>query len=193
MLNTKFIKIIIAIVIVLVLIFTFIFIKNNNIGVGSENTNSTSTLTGSNGRPVLNTNLGNNPDTSTSSNSIGEVDEYTNVDPNDYNNTNPESVLKKKIEKILSNWSITKDPNLLREALVLSEGLDNEVVFEAWVPFMKTDSSELVKLITTSTNTQKTKATIRGIFEWYIELSGEYEKLTIGKKQQVTNQYNQLK
>ncbi len=193
MLNPKFIKIIIVTVIVLVLIFTFLFIKNNNIGADPENTNSTSTLTGNSGRPVLNTNLGSNSNTSTDNDSTGGIGEYTNVDPNDYNNTSPESVLKNKIEKILSNWNITKDPNLLKEALVLSEGLDNEVVFEAWIPFMKTDSSELVKLISTSANTQKTKATVRGIFEWYMELSGEYQKLTNGKKQQLTNQYNQLK
>lgn len=192
MLNSKFIKIIVVIVIILILAFTFLFVRKNNQAIVSENTNSTSTLTADNGRPVLNTNFSNNSATTTENTTVSE-NNYTNVNPADYAGSGPEDILRKKIEKILFNWGVTKDEKSLRDAIALSENADNEAVLSAWISFMKTDSAELVKIINTSTDIKRTKNTVSTIFQWFIELSGEYEKLSPAKKQQLTNQYNQLK
>lgn len=182
-----------AIAIVLVLAFAYLFIRRNNNPTTTETIDGVPVQVGSDGRPILNTSTSTNtnnggqqtnPDTSVSN---------ANISPNDFASNNPEDITKKKIENILFNWNITKDESSLREAITLSEDIDNEIIFEAWIPFMGTNSAELIKLVNTSTNIQKTKVTIKGIFEWYVELSGEYEKLSSAKKQQITNQYNQLK
>ena len=191
MLNSKFIKIIIAITVVLLAIIIFLYIRNNN--TTTETVGDIPVQVGSDGRPVLNTGTSTNTNNSGQQTNPDTSVSNANISPNDFAGNGPEDMTKKKIEKILFNWNITKDENSLREAVVLSENIDNEIIFEAWIPFMGMNSAELVKIINTSTDIQKTKSTIRGIFEWYIELSGEYEKLSSAKKQQLTNQYNQLK
>lgn len=186
MLNNKFIKIIIAIVIIFVLIFIYLLTTRKDSTAGTEHTLTTE----SGGRLPLNTN---NSGTTTSKVENGYYTDTSNLNSTDHDNNNQDDILKNKVEKTLFNWNITKDESTLREAVALSEDVDNEVVLEAWIPFMKTNSNELIKLINTSSDKQKTEATVQVIFQWYIELSGEYEKLSSGQKQQLTDQYNQLK
>lgn len=187
MLNNKFIKIIIAIIVVFILIFSYLFMKEKNVTTNTKNISTAE----NDSRLPLNTDTNNTGTTTVGGN--GYYTNTPNLNPTDYSSNNPEDILKNKIEKLLFNWSLTKDESTLREALVLSEGIDNEVVLEAWIPFMKENSNELIKLINTSSNKQKTKTTINIIFQWYIQLSGEYEKLSNSQKLQIKNQYNQLK
>lgn len=183
--NTKFLKIIIAIIVILILVFLVLVIGKNK---GAEDLKDIPSNTDEvTNRPVFQTN--------TSSNSTSTND-YIPNDTSDYMNETgrgPEDVLNKKISKILFDWTITRDENSLREALALSENADNEAILEAWVPFMQKDSAELLKLINTSSDGKRTKAGISVLFQWYINLSGDYEKLSTAKRQQITNQYNQLK
>ncbi len=189
MLNTKFIRIIIIILISFLIIFSYFYVNNKkqtqlNIEV------STSTQTVISDRVVFGKNetLGDKKldDTSTllkNNLDVNVVSYKDGVEDVEYNNLN----------KILFNWEITKNPELLSQALSLSESADNEVLLEAWRPFISKNSSELIKIINTSSDIKKTKANVYLIFQWYVELSGEYENLSSAKKQEITKQYNQLK
>jgi hypothetical protein len=194
MLNSKFIKI--AAILLIVFIITIFFVFFTNSPKSSDNQNNTEETTAGIEKSRLPLN------TKTSSNTSQDINQYNpetdiqdkekNVDLLD-NTITKEEQIKNTIEKRLRDWKITKDENLLRGALTLSENADNEAILSAWTSFMSTDSGELLKIIDSSVDAKRTKGNIGLIFEWYIELSGEYEKLSGAKKQQLTNQYNQLK
>ena len=194
MLNTKFIKIIILISTILLITFSIIFINKNR--KNTNNTASDSVKNNTEGRVIFETNTNNTintqeNNTSTSSNQ-NLVEKNSDVNIVDYRE-GPEDITYNQINKNLYDWSTTKDPELIKQSLKLSESADNETILESWRPFMATNSSELIKLIPKSDNIQKTKSDIHLIFEWYIELSGDFEKLSSSKKQEILKQYNDLK
>jgi uncharacterized protein YxeA len=180
MLNTKFIKIIITILITMVVVFAFIFIQKSQTpakgGVGTESPTIEN-------RVIFNTN-------STSSSVSTQPEKNVNI--TEYREGG-EDVRYNQINKILLNWNITKEPELLRQALILSRSADNEAILESWRPFMSKNSSDLIKTIDTSTDMEQARKDIYLIFQWYIELSGEYQTLTPSKKTEIQKQYNQLK
>jgi hypothetical protein len=106
---------------------------------------------------------------------------------------NKEDVVGQDIRKKLSNWELTRDENKLREALALTSKTNNEVVLSSWVDFMKKNSSELIKILSKSTDINKTKTDIYQIFDWFITMSGEYDALSTSKKQEIKTQYQKLK
>ncbi len=98
------------------------------------------------------------------------------------------------INKLFSNWEITKDQETLKQLTDMTGGADNEAFYEPWVKFfVNGNSGELIKTINTSTNKKETTQKIFYIFEWFINGSGEYEKLSSTRRQEISNQYNQLK
>ena len=194
--NTNIVKIIIIITLLVLCIGVWFAMKiKKDSTVNPEVLENTQTSTIDTRRVNFNTQ---NPsssilDSATSSPESSNISSTTpEINPLDYIET-AEAKISQKIKKLLSDWSIIKDKNLLIEGLKLSEGADNESILEAWTDFMKKDSIELLKLTNTSSNIKKTKNDVRLIFEWFINLSGEYEKLSSGKRIEIKNQYNQLK
>ncbi len=191
--NSKFIKIILIILTLFVIIFGILYtIRLRNAEPSTPETDGKSSLT-STGRTIFNTAIGNNSESKEfPQNSEISSSSTKNVDTEDFKD-GQEDIIHKKIEKLLFDWETTKDKNLLIEAINLSANADNEVILSAWTDFMKKNSAELVKVITGSSNEKQTREDIRRIFEWYVELSGEYEKLSSTKRQEISRQYQQLK
>lgn len=179
--QSKYIKIAIAVIILLILIFVFVFINKST----KENSDDiVATSTPNNDRVPFNT----------VNNNYSYVPEpNTNTTAYEAYEKNSEDTAYKDIKKILSNWEITKDPKMLKEALALSAGADNESRLEPWRLFISKDSKELMKIINSSSNMKETSKDVYTIFEWYIYLSGEYENISPQKKQEILGQYTQLK
>jgi exopolysaccharide biosynthesis protein len=191
MLNIKFIKIIIIILIILILPIGFIFIQKNKTKKTVTETNQDATTMEN--RVIFKTKNTNNvveTDYSTSSEISTPLEQKTNVV--EYQQ-GPDDLLYTKTSKLLFDWNTTKDPEILKTVLKNTEGADNEGLLEVWRPFMQKNSSELIKIIDTSPNIKQTKSNIRLIFEWYIDLSGDFEKLSSVKKQELMRQYQLVK
>jgi len=189
MINTKYIKITISVITILVIVFAVLFINNNNKTLNTNN-NETNEPTDNVNRPIFDTKVNNFSTTTTQDNIIDSTTEdYTNTE----GQIGQEDVISRQIKQKLFNWNITKDIELLKESIKLTEGADNEVVLGAWRDFMSKNSTELIKVVNTSSDGIKTKETVKLILEWYIDLSGDYEKLSSVKKQEISNQYKQLK
>lgn len=191
MLNTKFIKIIIIILTILILSAGFVFIQKNKTKNTVTETNQDTAATEN--RVIFNTKNTNNvveTDYSTSSGTSTPLEQKTNVV--EYQQ-GPEDLQYTKTSKLLFDWNTTKDPEILKIVLKSTESADNETLLEAWRPFMSKNSAELIKLIDTSSDIKQTKTNIRLVFEWYIELSGDFEKLSSAKRQEIMRQYQLLK
>lgn len=104
-----------------------------------------------------------------------------------------DETLSMKIKSNLSNWEITREKELIIQSVEMSSGHDNEALMEVWIPFMKKNSKEILNLVDTSKDKIKFKARGYFIFDWFINNSGEYEKLSKTKQQEILGQFNQLK
>ena len=195
MLNIKFTKIIIIILTILILSAGFIFIQKNKTKNTITETNQDTAVTEN--RVIFktkNTNTVIETDYSTSSETLNGTSTPLEQKTNTVEYPPSEDDLQHiKTSKLLFDWNTTKDIEVLKTVLKNTEGADNEALLEVWRPFMSKNSAELIKLIETSSNIKQTKTNIRLIFEWYIELSGDFEKLSATKKQEIMRQYQLLK
>lgn len=192
MYNSKFIKIIIAITLIPVAVFVFIYIQNKAKTKTTTDTPNTESTIKINDRTTLNTNTDPKQSVQENSSSATTSTESINTSiPDD--SPNKEDLISQDIQKKLSDWALTKDENKLREALTLTSKTNNEVILNAWVDFMKKDSSELIKILNSSSDIIKTKADMYEIFDWFINMSGEYDALPSSKKQEIKTQYQKLK
>lgn len=191
----KFIKITIIILSITVFLFGIFYIQSKNNAKNQENIKTDVNIQENSiqNRTVFRTNTNTLSTNNTIINSESESTTSEELLINIEYTEGVEELENIKIKKLLFDWEITKDSELLKQALVLSKSTDNETVLEAWRPFMSKNSAELVKIIYKSNKIEETKKDIYSIFEWYIELSGEFETLTNAKKQEILKQYNQLK
>lgn len=191
----KFTKITIIIISIVITILGVVFILNIN-NKDQESLSDTDINIEKNSagnRTVFNTNTKEIPVNGTENNSeVVATENKTEVNTVEYKE-GFEEIENNKINKILFDWNTTKDPELLKQAVFMSRSADNETILESWRLFMSSNSSELIKTIYRSDNIQQTKNDVLLIFQWYIELSGEFEKLSNTKKQEILKQYNQLK
>lgn len=100
-----------------------------------------------------------------------------------------ETTSYQKIKVGIDKWVIEKDPQLLIEPINLSNGTSNEFLLEPWKPVISENSTELMVSITSSTFTPKQIASFYTIFDWYVKMSGEYEKLSPEKKLEISKYY----
>lgn len=179
--NTKYIKITILILIIIIISSVLIiYIKNKD-----KNTEIINTTRDQ--EQNINTNILKDRVNSTSSVKINDYSETSKTVEGD------DVDLRKKIKENLENWQITKDKKLLEDSLNLTKGTDNESVLDAWSDFIPKNTNELMLLIDTSINKKETEQTIKLILDWYINLSGNYEKLSNQQKLFISNQYKLLK
>jgi flagellar basal body-associated protein FliL len=193
--NIKYIKIIIIILIILAIVFGFIIINNNNNKKNVTNNNTeTSISNNGNSRETLktNTNTKNNEEFINNYYTISTSTQNTNNEKID-DVVSLEKTKLQNIEKNLFNWELTKDVAFLKEALKLTEDSDNEAFVDKWSIFMSKNSSELIKMVDSSTDIKKNSMTAYLIFDWYINLNVEYKKLSNTKRQEINRQYQQLK
>ncbi len=179
--NTKYIKIVSIIITTFLLIFIVLYINNRNI----KNNTPVNTINNQQNKDYSRNNL----NTKTSTTTV-EVRDFTNMSEGV---PGKEEEINKKIKQNLQDWEITKDKKLLEDSLKLTLNTDNEAVLEAWVNFIPKNSSELIKIIDTSTNKLEVEKTVKLILDWYINLSGNYDKLSPTQKSTISNQYKQLK
>lgn len=149
-----------------------------------------------------NTNLPTSPTTGTPSTSKPFIPTPTSVATSSGQPTtittkpyNSENVLQDKISILLQEWQTTGKPASLKEALTLSTGTSNETVLYAWVPIMSSRSSEVVSLIESTTDNERSSLlnASSDIFEWFVELSGVYETLSPAARQDVIEGYGKIK
>ena len=186
----KLIKITIYIIITLLIIYLYLIYFNNKklkTGTETQNQNTVSEID-KNIFPVDKNKI-NNLSSSTNKNDKHE-DEINNIDQK--NIVELESIKNKNIKDLLNNLEITKDEELLKEALNISKSIDNEFALASWNNFLSKNSKELLYISNKSTNKIEDTKYIVTIFEWYIDLSGEFESLNQSKKQEILNQLEQL-
>lgn len=177
--NIKIIIILITLILISIIVFILLNKKNKSVNIDTVATEQENTVEN---RNTFNTNK------TTQTNK--DIVVQQNIVEGD---KGEEDYIYKNIQKNIFNWNITKDPELLKKSITLSENASNETILESWRSFMTSNSSELIKLVNTSSNSIEDKETVRLIFEWYINLSGEYEKLSASKKAEISNQYKLLK
>lgn len=100
------------------------------------------------------------------------------------------------IQTSLSNWNPANETDSMKNALLRTNEPDNETVLEAWIPFLKERSSDLIRYIGTieSESEKKEMALIAAnLYEWMIQGNGGYNDLPAIKKQQLLMEYEQLK
>jgi uncharacterized protein YxeA len=102
-----------------------------------------------------------------------------------------ENELYLEIKKDLKSWEETRDSSFLHNALKKSEGSSNELSFEAWVPFIKNYSSSLVQII--ESENPGLIETVYLTLDWFIYLSGEFEKMSIKDKEEISGDYFKAK
>ena len=161
----KLIKITIYIIITLLIIYLYLIYFNNKklkTGTETQNQNTVSEID-KNIFPV-DKNKSNNLSSSTNKNDKHE-DEINNIDQK--NIVELESIKNKNIKDLLNNWEITKDEELLKEALNISKSIDNEFALASWNNFLSKNSKELLYISNKSTNKIEDTKYIVTIFEWY--------------------------
>ncbi len=105
-----------------------------------------------------------------------------------------ENLLLHDIQTNLSNWQATKDLAYLEQAINQSTDPDNESVLEVWGFLIAAGPSGLANAFGQSL-IEEGKAPIETgifIFDWFIELSGDYGSLSSAKKQEILKAREQL-
>ena len=103
-----------------------------------------------------------------------------------------ETILLEDIKKNISQWSESKNVEYLKNALLITyKNINNETSFEPWLQEIQNNSSQ----ITLSLNKDSSIETLTSaytIYEWFIQLSGQYEKLSPEKKQSISRDFMQI-
>lgn len=103
-----------------------------------------------------------------------------------------EIVIPLKIKDNLSSWVKNQNIELLEETLLLTlENNSNESFFEPWRDFIKNNSSKFLSTLNQNTD-EKLLLSTYYIYDWFINLSGEYEKLTHQEKQGISKDFMQI-
>ncbi len=186
----KLIKITIYIIITLLIIYLLLIYINNKKLKTNIDTKNQNTVVESNENIFPVDKKGFNNTSSSTNKYDANKDEINNI--NQKNIIELESIKNKNIKDLLTNWEITRDEELLKEALNISKSIDNEFALASWINFLSNNSKELLYISNKSLNKKEDTEYIITIFEWYIDLSGEYELLNQSKKQELLNQLKQL-
>ncbi len=126
-------------------------------------------------------------DTNTSKN-IDKLDEKEA----EYYSNNNESVKIDEITQLINDWKLTKDFNLLNQAAEKTNNTDNEAFYYAWVDIIENNTNDLYVLAEKNLNNKTYIQNINNIFTWFIDMSGEYEKLDKNKKSLIKTTSNKI-
>ena len=102
--------------------------------------------------------------------------------------TGNEDLLVTKIEKNIESRDINKIKDSI---LIVEQNADNESFFEIWRNYLLTNSDTLLTIA--KEGDQKLTKGVYFIFEWYIYLSGEFDKLDMNKKETLNKQFLEIK
>lgn len=103
-----------------------------------------------------------------------------------------ETALLEDINKNILQWSQSKNNQYLEDALILTfKNRDNETSFEPWAEQVQKNSSQILLLLSKDSSIE-TLTSAYTIYEWFIQLSGQYEKLIPEKKQSISRDFMQI-
>jgi len=103
-----------------------------------------------------------------------------------------ENSIVSEIKDFIVFWEEKDDLNSLITAIRLTnENMSNERIISLWEPTIRTNSSKIVLSLSNEPD-KKTLFTASVIYDWFINLSGEYEKLTKEERQKISRDLMQI-